>query len=92
MWASRLILRSYGMNAAAIDYIWKTIQESERSDELQFMADEVLITTAATRGVQPRPDQSSVVGRDPITEIAINPKLAAGDSLQTAKVPPLPQP
>ena len=25
------------MNATAIEYIWQAIQESERSDELQFM-------------------------------------------------------
>ena len=46
------------MNAAAIEYIWKAILESERSDELQFMDDEMLIMTAATRLTRPRPDQS----------------------------------
>lgn len=69
------------MNAAAIEYIWKAIQESERSDELQFMAHEVPITTAAASVMQLRPDQSGAVGCDPITQIAINPKLAAGNSL-----------
>jgi hypothetical protein len=65
------------MNATAIEYIWQAIQESERSDELQFMDDEVLITTAVTRVVQPRPDQSGAVGREPIAEVAISPALSA---------------
>jgi hypothetical protein len=80
------------MNATAIECIWKAILESERSDDLQFMDDEMLIMTAAARVVHLRPDQSGAVGRDLITEVAINPKLAASDSLQTARVPPLPQP
>ena len=66
------------MNAVAIQYIWQAIQESERSDELQFMDDEFLVKTAATRVVQLRPDQSSAVGREPITGAAITPN----DSLQ----------
>ena len=45
------------MNAAAIEYIWKAIQESERSDEFQFMDDEMLIRTAATRLTPQPPDQ-----------------------------------
>ena len=65
------------MNAAAIKYIWKAILESERSDELQFMDHEMLIMTAATRMVQPRPDQSGAVGREPIAEVAISPTLSA---------------
>jgi hypothetical protein len=31
------------MNAVAIQYIWQAIQESERSDELQFMNCEAVI-------------------------------------------------
>ena len=46
------------MNAAAIEYIWKAILESERSDELQFIDDEMLIMTAATRLTPQPPDQS----------------------------------
>ncbi len=49
------------MNAVAIDYIWKAIRESERSDEIQFRDDELLIKAAATRLTQP-PDQSGAVG------------------------------
>ena len=65
------------MNPAAIEYIWQAIQESERSDDLPFMDDEMLITTAATRVVQPRPDRSGAVGREPIAEVAISPPLSA---------------
>ena len=65
------------MNAAAIEYIWKAIQESERSDELQFLDHEMLIMTAATRVVQPRPDPSGAVGREPIAKVAISPTLSA---------------
>ena len=65
------------MNAVAIQHIWQAIQESERSDELQFMDDEMLIMTAATRVVQPRPDRSGTVGRERIAEVAISPTLSA---------------
>jgi len=65
------------MNATAIEYIWKAILESERSDELHFMDNEVLIMTAATRVAQPRPDQSGAAGREPIAEVAISPTLSA---------------
>jgi hypothetical protein len=60
------------MNAVAIQYIWQAIQESERSDELQFMDDEFLVKAAVTRVVQPRPDESGAVGREPIAEVAIS--------------------
>ena len=65
------------MNPAAIEYIWQAIQESERSDDLPFMDDEMLIMTAATRVVQPRPDRSGAVGRERISEVAISPTLSA---------------
>ncbi len=58
------------MNAAAIEYIWKAIQESERSDEFPFMDDEKSITAAAHGSLQPRSDQSRMVSRRPITELA----------------------
>ena len=77
---------------AAIEYIWKAIQESERSDEFPVMDDEKSIRAAARVAPRPQPDQFSAVSRDPITEIAINLKPAAGDALQTATVLPLPQP
>jgi hypothetical protein len=80
------------MNATAIDYIWKAILESERSDEFPFMDREKLTMAVSHVTPQPQPDQSSTVSREPITVIAINPKPAAGDSPQTATVPPLPQP
>ena len=65
------------MNPAAIEYIWQAIQESERSDDLPFMDDEMLIMTAATRVVQPRPAWSGAVGREPIAEVAISSPLVA---------------
>ena len=80
------------MTTAAIEYIWKAILESERSDEFPFMDDKQSVTAAAHVAPQSQSDQSRAVGRAPITEIAINPKPAAGDALQTATVLPLPQP
>ncbi len=50
------------MNAAAIEYIWKAILESERSDEIQFMDYEILIKAAATRLTQQQPDQPETSG------------------------------
>ncbi len=72
------------MNPVAIQYIWQAIQESERSDELQFMDDEMLITAAAHASPQPRLDQSSAVGREPIAEAVTEPHRVNGDSLSTA--------
>ena len=46
------------MNSAAIEYVWKAILESERSNRLQFMDDAVLIKAEATRFTQQPPDQS----------------------------------
>ena len=57
------------MSAGAIEYIWKAILESERSDEIQFMDDELLITIAAHGSPQPRLEQSSAVGREPSAEV-----------------------
>ena len=61
------------MNAAAIDYIWKAILESERSDELPFM-------NAVARWMPPA--RSDVMGRESITEAAISLKLVDSDSLK----------
>ncbi len=80
------------MNAAAIDYVWKAIQESERSDELQFKDDEMLITAAAHGSAPSRPDQSSAVSRAPIAEATISPKRADNDSLQAITPLPLSRP
>jgi len=65
------------MTTVSIDYIWKAIQESERSDELHFMDNEMLITAAAHGSPQPRPDRSGTVGREPIVKAAISPALSA---------------
>ena len=37
------------MNTVAIDYIWRVILESERSDEFQFMDDELRVKAEADR-------------------------------------------
>jgi len=65
------------MTTVAIQYIWQAIQESERSDEIQFMADELLIKAEAARLAQPRRVQSGAVGREPIVDAAISPALSA---------------
>ena len=80
------------MNAAAVDYIWKAIQESERSNKLQFMDNEMLITAAAHGSLQPWPDQSGDASSEPIAEAAIGPKPADSDSLQAVTPLPLPRP
>ncbi len=67
------------MTTVAIDYIWQVIRESERSDEIQFMDDELLIKDAATRLTQPRRDQSGAVGSESIADATISPKLPALD-------------
>ncbi len=56
------------MNAAAIEYIWQAIRESERSDEIQFMDDELLIKAEAARLAQPGRVQSGAVATDSIAE------------------------
>jgi hypothetical protein len=53
------------MSTIAIDYIWQVIRESERSDEIQFMDDELLIKAEAARLAQPRRDQPGRVGSGP---------------------------
>lgn len=68
------------MNAAAIDYIWKAIQESERSDELQSVDDEMLIGSTARRSPQAQPDQSGAVNSEPIVTAVSGPPLADNDS------------
>jgi hypothetical protein len=65
------------MNSIAIQNIWQAIRESERNDEIQFMADELPIKGAAARLAQPRRVQSGAVGREPIADKAISPALAA---------------
>jgi hypothetical protein len=61
------------MTTSAIQYIWQAILESERSDEIHFMADELLIKVAAARLAQPWRAQSGAVGREPIADKAISP-------------------
>jgi hypothetical protein len=80
------------MSSAAIDYIWKAIQESERSNKLQFMDNEMLITAAAHGPARPRTDQSSAAGCESIVEAAIDPKPVDSDLLQAVTPPPLPRP
>ena len=52
------------MNAIEIQDVWQAIRESERSDEIQFMDDQILIKAEAIRLTQ-QPDQSGAVGLCP---------------------------
>lgn len=61
------------MTMIAIDYIWQAILESERSDDIQFMDDELRIKAEATRLAQLWLDPSGAVGREPIAASAIQP-------------------
>ena len=61
------------MNTVAIDYIWQAILESERSDDIQFMDDELRLNAEAARLPHLLRVQSGVVGREPITETTIGP-------------------
>ena len=65
------------MNAVTIQYVWQAIQESERSDEIQFMDDELLIKAGAARLAQARRVQSSAAGCQLIADTAIMPALLA---------------
>jgi hypothetical protein len=69
-------LRSQGMSTVAIDYIWQAILESERSDDIQFIDDELRLKAEATRLAQPWLDRSGAVGREPIASSAIQPALS----------------
>jgi hypothetical protein len=68
------------MNAAAIDYVWKAIQESERSDKLQFM-------NAEARWMLPA--RSETPGRESITAVVADPLPMNSDPLPTVTWPPL---
>ena len=61
------------MNAAAIAHIWKAIQESERSDDLQFLDDEKRIMAAVNGLAQSQPDQSGAMNSEPIATAVIGP-------------------
>lgn len=65
------------MTTVAIDYIWQVIRETERSDEIQFMDDELLIKAGAARVAQPRRVQPGAVATDSIADAAISPALSA---------------
>lgn len=71
------------MTTATIEYIWKAILESERSDELQFM-DAVARWTPPVR--------SGALGRESITAAVTKPLRVKSDSLPTVTLPPLQQP
>jgi len=80
------------MNAAAIDYIWKAIQESERSGESRFMDYELLVKAAVTYLVQQRLEQSGAAGSESAAEVAISPKpVTSAPSEPMITVPSVPQ-
>ena len=58
------------MSTVAIDYIWQAILESERSDDIQFIDDELRIKAEAARLAQPQRTQSNTAGWEPITASA----------------------
>ena len=49
------------MNAIEIQDVWQAIRESERSDEIPFIDQQLLIKAEAIRLTQ-QPDQSGAVG------------------------------
>ncbi len=53
------------MNAVAIDHIWKSIQESERSGESRFMDYELLVKARATYLRQQRLKRSGTADSEP---------------------------
>ena len=65
------------MNAAAIQYIWQAIRESERSDDLSFI-------DTLDRLSQPRPDRPGVLDRENMT--------TAAEPLRTVTLPLLSRP
>ena len=79
------------MSRAAIEYIWKAIQESERSDKFQVMSDEMPITTLTHESPEP-PDLSGVPASKPIAEVALSPQPMNSDPSKTIPVPPMLQP
>ena len=68
------------MTTAAIEYIWKAIQESERSDELQFMS-------AEARWMLPA--RSDMPGRELITAVGADPLQTNSDPLPALAWPAL---
>jgi len=71
------------MTTVAVEYIWKAILESERSDELQFMDGMARWTP---------PARLSALGRKSIMAAVTKPLQVKSDSLPTVTLPPLPQP
>jgi hypothetical protein len=79
MWTCQPILRSYDMTTAAIEYIWKAIQESERSDDLSFI-------DAMARKMLPA--RSDTLGRESTTEVVADPLQTNSNSLPVVTKPP----
>ena len=65
--------RRYSMTTVAIDYIWQAILESERSDDIPFMDDELRIKAEAARLARQRRIQAGAAGRELITKTTLNP-------------------
>lgn len=75
-------LRSYAMTTAAIEYIWKAILESERSDEFQLM-------DVVARWTPPTRSDALTLGRESITAAVTKALRVTTDSLPTVTLPPL---
>ena len=62
------------MTTVAIDNIWQAILESERSDDIQFMDDELRSKAEAARLTQLLRIQATVeVGRELVKQTALSP-------------------
>ncbi|CAG0946369.1 hypothetical protein ANRL1_02939 [Anaerolineae bacterium] len=61
------------MNTVAIDYIWQAILESERSDDIQFIDDELRLNAEAARMTHLLRVQSGAAGREPIAKTTLGP-------------------
>ena len=62
------------MTTVAIDDIWQAILESERSDDIQFMDDELRSKAEAARLTQLLRIQATVeVGRELVKQTALSP-------------------
>jgi hypothetical protein len=66
-------LRSDDMTTVAIDDIWQAILDSERSDDIQFMDDELRIKREAVRLARLRRFQAGVKGGEPAGKATLSP-------------------
>lgn len=61
------------MTTVAIDYIWQAILESERSDDIQFIDDELHVNAEAARLTQLLRIQSAAAGDESAVKTIVTP-------------------